>query len=104
MKSNPRAILYLADNCMFSSLEVDYLDVLSFHRNNGNLDITDATSKYYRGDSDLLNGILKSKGINFISFEHHSIYTILVHLMTSPSVLAIPGIPTPTLKISSFRR
>ena len=69
MKSNPRAILYLADNCMFSSLEVDYLDVLSFHRNNGNLDITDATSKYYRGDSDLLNGILKSKGINFIPFE-----------------------------------
>lgn len=69
MKSNPRAILYLADNCMFSSLEVDYLDVLSFHRNNGNLDITDATSKYYRGDSDLLNDILKSKGINFIPFE-----------------------------------
>lgn len=69
MSSGNKCILYLADNCMFSGLIDNYLDVISMHRNNNVIDISVVTSNFYRGNSDYFNSILNARGLKFIPFK-----------------------------------
>ena len=93
MNSEKKCLLYLADNCIFSGLMDNYLDVVCMHRNNGVIDITTVTSNFYNGNSDYFNRLLDTKGLKFIPFKDIDIkefdYVIAYYGMSKyPSVLS----------------